>query len=127
MTERTDMEPRLMLGDCLDRMSEIEDGSVDMILADLPYGTTQNKWDAAIPFEPLWCEYWRVTKPGATLHLLCFADESPAAVSQDNLRTHLGQHWRITGIELFHYSAAVDEATRATPASRPGSSGSWKK
>lgn len=53
----------------------------------------------------------RVTKPGATLHLLCFADESPAAVSQDNLRTHLGQHWRITGIELFHYSAAVDEAT----------------
>ena len=53
----------------------------------------------------------RVTKPGATLHLLCFADESPAAVSQDNLRSHLDQHWRITGIDLFHYSAAVDKPT----------------
>ena len=53
----------------------------------------------------------RVTNPGGTLHLLCFANESPAAVSQDNLRAHLGRHWRITGIDLFHYSAAVDKPT----------------
>ena len=42
---------------------------------------------------------------------MCFADESPAAVSQDDLRTHLCEHWRIIGIDLVHYSAAVDKPT----------------
>lgn len=56
-------------GDCLDLMPLIPDGSVDMILCDLPYGTTQNKWDAVIPFEPLWKEYWRVAKPNAAIVL----------------------------------------------------------
>lgn len=58
-----------MLGDCLDRMSEIADGSVDMILADLPYGTTACAWDSIIPFEPLWAHYWRVAKPNAAVVL----------------------------------------------------------
>ena len=52
----------LMLGDCLERMKEIESGTVDMILCDLPYGTTCCSWDAVIPFEPLWAEYERVIK-----------------------------------------------------------------
>lgn len=56
------MNFNLMQGDCLERMKEIPDGSVDMILCDLPYGTTQNKWDSVIPFEPLWKQYWRVLK-----------------------------------------------------------------
>ena len=56
-------DARLLLGDCLARMAEIPDGSVDMVLCDLPYGTTQNKWDAVIPFEPLWAHYWRILKP----------------------------------------------------------------
>jgi len=51
---------KLMFGDCLERMKEIPDGSVDMVMADLPYGTTQNKWDSVIPLEPLWVEYERV-------------------------------------------------------------------
>lgn len=57
------------LGDCLELMARIPDGSVDMVLCDLPYGTTQNKWDAVIPFEPLWREYWRVCKPNAAVVL----------------------------------------------------------
>lgn len=52
----------LMLGDCLERMREIPDGSVDLVLADLPYGTTACRWDVVIPFEPLWEQYWRVLK-----------------------------------------------------------------
>ena len=56
-------------GDCLELMSCILDGSVDMILCDLPYGTTQNKWDSVIPFEQLWREYWRVCKPNAAIVL----------------------------------------------------------
>ena len=48
--------------DCLEGMKRIPDGSVDMILCDLPYGTTQNKWDSIIPLEPLWVQYERVIK-----------------------------------------------------------------
>jgi len=56
-------------GDCLDVMKRIPDGSVDMILCDLPYGTTACSWDMVIPFEPLWREYWRVCKPRAAVVL----------------------------------------------------------
>ena len=56
------MSVNLMLGDCLERMKEIPDGSVDMILCDLPYGTTQCKWDSIIPFELVWEQYNRIIK-----------------------------------------------------------------
>ena len=52
-----------MKGDCLDHMVEIPDGSVDLVLTDPPYGTTACKWDAVIPFEPMWAQVWRVLKP----------------------------------------------------------------
>ena len=58
-----------MLGDCLERMKEIESGTVDMILCDLPYGTTCCSWDAVIPFEPLWAEYERVIKANGAIVL----------------------------------------------------------
>lgn len=61
----------LVLGDCLERMKEIESGTVDMILCDLPYGTTCCSWDAVIPFEPLWAEYERVIKPNGAIALFC--------------------------------------------------------
>ena len=50
------MNIQLMQGECLERMREIPSGTVDMVMADLPYGTTQNKWDSVIPLEPLWRE-----------------------------------------------------------------------
>ena len=59
----------LMLGDCLERMKEIEDKSIDMILCDLPYGTTQCKWDNVIPFEPLWEQYKRIIKDNGAVVL----------------------------------------------------------
>lgn len=59
----------LMLGDCLELMPSIPSGSVDMVLCDLPYGTTQNKWDSVLPLERLWREYWRVCKPNAAIVL----------------------------------------------------------
>lgn len=58
---------RLYLGDCLEVMKDIEDGGVDMVLCDLPYGTTQNKWDSVIPLEPLWAQYRRVVKPSGAM------------------------------------------------------------
>ena len=57
----------LMLGDCLERMKEIPDGSVDMVLTDPPYGTTACKWDSVIPFEPMWEQLKRVTKKNGAI------------------------------------------------------------
>ncbi|TDB38511.1 MAG: site-specific DNA-methyltransferase [Actinobacteria bacterium] len=56
-------------GDCLSVMKQFEDQSVDMILCDLPYGTTQNKWDSVIPLDELWTEYRRVIKPKGVIAL----------------------------------------------------------
>jgi site-specific DNA-methyltransferase (adenine-specific) len=60
---------KLMHGNCLIKMAKIPDGSVDLILCDLPYGTTRCSWDSIIPFEPLWEHYWRVLKPGGAVVL----------------------------------------------------------
>jgi len=60
---------QILHGDCLDVMPTISDGSVDMVLADLPYGVTQNRWDQVIPCDRLWDEYRRVTKPNAAIVL----------------------------------------------------------
>ena len=54
------MHINLLHGDCLDLMQTLSDKSVDMVLCDLPYGTTQNKWDSVIPLSDLWAEYRRV-------------------------------------------------------------------
>jgi len=52
----------LRLGDCLEVMKTIEDNSIDAVICDLPYGTTQCKWDNIIPFKELWNEYNRIVK-----------------------------------------------------------------
>ena len=60
---------KMMQGDCLELMKDIPDGSVDMILCDLPYGTTACKWDNVIPFEPLWEQYNRIIKSNGAICL----------------------------------------------------------
>ena len=57
----------LKLGDCLEKMKEIPDGSVDMILTDPPYGTTACKWDSIIPLEPMWEQLNRIIKPNGAI------------------------------------------------------------
>ena len=59
----------LILGDCLEKMQNIPDGSVDMILCDPPYGTTACKWDSVIPFEPMWEQLNRIIKPNGAICL----------------------------------------------------------
>ena len=59
----------LMFGDCLQRMKEIPDGSVDMILTDPPFGMIKCKWDSVIPFEPMWVELKRIIKPNGAIVL----------------------------------------------------------
>ena len=59
----------LRQGDCLELMKDIPDKSIDMILCDLPYGTTACKWDIVIPFEPLWEQYNRIIKDNGAIVL----------------------------------------------------------
>ena len=59
----------LIQGDCLEIMPSIPDKSIDMILCDLPYGTTACKWDTVIPFEPLWEQYKRIIKDNGAIVL----------------------------------------------------------
>lgn len=58
-----------MQGDCLERMKDIPDGSVDLILTDPPYGTTACKWDSIIPLEPMWEQLKRIVKPNGAIVL----------------------------------------------------------
>lgn len=68
------MTETLLQGDCLELLPTIQDHSIDMILADLPYGTTRrNKWDVIIPFDPLWYQYMRIIKDHGVIAL--FGDE----------------------------------------------------
>ena len=64
-----DSHGMLFHGDCLEIMKNIEDESIDMILCDLPYGTTQNKWDSIIPLDTLWIQYKRIIKPNGAICL----------------------------------------------------------
>jgi len=76
-------------GDCLVEMDKIEDKSVDMILCDLPYGTTSCKWDILIPFEPLWKQYKRILKDNGVI--LLFGNEP------------FSSYLRISNIDEYRY------------------------
>ena len=64
----------ILLGDCLELMKDIPNGSIDMILCDLPYGTTQNKWDVIIPLDKLWEQYERIIKDNG---MICLTSAEP--------------------------------------------------
>ena len=83
------MSVQLYQGDCLELMKDIPDGSVDMVLADLPYGTTGCKWDTCIPFEPLWTQYKHIIKSNGVIAL--FGSEP------------FSSHLRMSNIGWFKY------------------------
>ena len=72
-------------GDCLEVMAGLPDNSVDMILCDLPYGTTACKWDTVIPFEPLWAQYRRIAKHSAAI-VLTASQPFTTALIASNMR-----------------------------------------
>ena len=65
----THFENKVIEGDCLEVMNNIPQGSIDMVLCDLPYGTTQNHWDSVIPLDQLWKKYERIIKDNGVIVL----------------------------------------------------------
>ena len=84
------MKNQIIHGDCLELMKEIPDKSIDMILCDLPYGTTACKWDTIIPFEPLWEQYKRIIKDNGAIVLTASQPFTSIAV--------------MSNLEMFKYS-----------------------
>lgn len=90
----------LINGDCLVEMNCIQDGSIDMILCDLPYGTTACKWDTIIPFEPLWVQYERIIKDDGAIVL--FGSEP------------FSSRLRLSNIKLYRYDWVWDKVNLYT-------------
>lgn len=80
--------------DCLEGMKRIPDASVDCIITDLPYGTTACQWDSVIPFEPLWEQYRRITKPNAAI-VLFGSEPFSSALRMSNIKEfRYDWYWR---------------------------------
>lgn len=80
----------ILHGDCLELMKDIPTGSIDMILCDLPYGTTKCSWDVIIPFESLWKEYERIIKDRGAIVLFCQQPFTSALI--------------VSNLDLFRYT-----------------------
>lgn len=80
---------KLMFGDCLKRMKELETNSIDMCLTDPPYGTSACKWDSVIPFESMWAELKRIVKDDGAI---CLFGGEP-----------FSSHLRLSNIKMFKY------------------------
>lgn len=91
----------LLNGDCLDILSWIPDKSIDMILCDPPYGTTQCKWDTIIPFEPMWVELKRVIKDHGAI---CLFGSEP-----------FSSHLRLSNLKMFKYDWIWDKTVGGNP------------
>jgi len=77
----------LYKGDCLEEMSKIPDGSVDLVLTDPPYGTTACKWDTVIPFEPMWEQLHRVIKDNGAI-VLFGSEPFSSALRMSNIKRY---------------------------------------
>jgi DNA modification methylase len=90
----------LINGDCLEAMSLIPDGSIDAVICDPPYGTTACKWDSVIPFEPMWKQLKRITKPNGAI-VLTASQPFTSALIMSNAR-------------IFKYCWVWDKVNRPT-------------
>ena len=90
----------LIHGDCLGAMKTIPDGSVDMVLTDPPYGTTQCKWDSVIPFEPMWEQLKRLTKKNGAIVMTASQPFTSALI--------------MSNVKMFKYCWVWDKVNRPT-------------
>ena len=92
----------LHLGDCLDVMQDIPDGSVDMVMTDPPFGTTACKWDSVIPLEPMWAQLKRIVKPNGAIVLMASQPFTSALV--------------MSNVAMFRYEIIWDKVNKYTGA-----------
>ena len=86
---KTEFMAKLYLGDCLKVLDKVRDGSIDLVLCDPPYGTTACKWDSIIPFNEMWAQLLRVTKPTSAI---CIFGTEP-----------FSSYLRMSNVKMFRY------------------------
>lgn len=91
----------MMQGDCLERMKEIPSGSVDMVLADPPYGTTQCKWDSVIGLSAMWRELDRVCKPNAAIVMTAAQPFTTALIASNMDQFKYVWQWKKSNLTNF--------------------------
>ena len=94
----------LMQGDCLELMSSIPDGSVDMVMADPPYGTTACKWDSIIPLEPMWEHLKRVIKKNGAIVLTASQPFTTTLISSNMGMFKYCWYWKKSKATNYHHS-----------------------
>ena len=87
LTDKINKMIDLRLGDCIEVMKTIEDNSIDAIITDPPYGTTQCKWDSVIPFEPMWEQLNRIIKPNGAI-VLFGSEPFSSALRMSNIKNY---------------------------------------
>lgn len=92
---------QLYLGDCLELLPKIESESINLILCDLPYGSTKCRWDVVLPFEPLWEQYKRIIKTGGVI--LLFGTEPFAS------------HLRTSNLKWYRYDWIWEKSRPSNP------------
>ena len=95
---------KLYNGDCLEVMKDIPDGSIDMILCDLPYGTTACKWDSIIPFNKLWEQYNRITKEKAAIVLFSTQPFTTLLIHSNLKNYRYNWYWKKNIVTGFSYA-----------------------
>lgn len=96
-----DSQVILMSGNCLERMKEIPDGSVDMVLTDPPYGTTACKWDSIIPLDAMWEQLKRIIKPNGVIVLTASQPFTTTLISSN--------------LKMFKYSIVWEKTSASNP------------
>lgn len=81
------VKQEIWLGDCLEKMYDIPDRSIDAVIADIPYGTTACSWDSVIPFEPMWKHLHRVVKPNGAI-VLFGSEPFSSALRMSNIKNY---------------------------------------
>lgn len=84
---------KLMKGDCLVRMKEIPDNSIDAIITDIPYGTTNCAWDSVIPFAPMWEQLKRIIKPDKAIVLFASQPFTSALIMSNKQNYKYCWYW----------------------------------
>ena len=115
---------KLIHGDCLEKMKDIESGSIDMVLTDLPYGTTACRWDSIIPFSAMWYHLNRAIKPNGAI-VLFGSEPFSSALRMSNIKNYkydwiwdkvsvsnpqLSKHQPLKGFELIHIFSSKGKA-----------------
>lgn len=102
-------------GDCLELMKDISDHSVDMILCDLPYGTTRNRWDSVISLPELWRQYERVIKENGCIELIDTVYDSAKSLSVQKDQSKKLQQEVVDNYETYREAIerAYDAAERS--------------